>query len=1808
MQRTMKTRFMAFLLAAVMVVGLTPINAFATDIEDVQETTEVSTEPNEKSAEEDVEESTETSVETKETTEIVDSTELEDTDDSTEPPTEEVTKETTQPEEDEEYDFPNVDSMTDAELLAYYAGLSDEEAEAFALSLTEKQLERLSNLLYGVELCGESSETHTVFKNTQSTLAPGVTQNIKYAYAADGKQMVYYIATADVTRDDVVVQSSYLKQYENKELGMSKLTEQAAYANQKYTNKDDALYISDYYNVVAGVNSSFYNMQTGQPLGITFIDGVSFGTNDYDNFFAILKDGKTAVIDYASNLSKYVDDNGESTIWQAAAGSQWLVRDGEDVTAGASGEYNTTRHSRTCVGVTAEGKVVLMVLDGRQEPFSCGGTMHELAQIMLEAGCVVAINLDGGGSTTFASKPEGENTFRVVNNPSDGSERSISAGIIIASTTAPSNVFDHVTMVAADEYVTPSTSTEITLAGVSPAGTTAEIPADVTYTVTNGAYENGVLTAGEAGDVVLTAQYGGKDVGSVTIHCVIPETISFSAETITVPYGKSLELEMSATYGLNEVKTKVEDFLLTLENENAGTLEGLTFTACEENTKIKSTKITATFAGVDSLTATATLTMGKGSQVLWDFEDGDISNWARKNKSSYNYILTPGSVSLSSAADGGIVHSGDYALRFNMDFSVSTEGGYLSGQLGLNNKEVIDLGGATSFGMWIYVPIEAKSLNGRIYLRQVTERNEDGSIKSYDKSNNSTDATMDGNSNWNVGFVTQFEESGWHYISFDLTTNGELGYCIPENAVLLDIYINDRDNTQFNYNHLNYKSLNQNVIMYVDDVTLDYSSVVDDREAPIFSGVTYADTTMSDAASLSNKATLTGSIISFTANVSEDTSKDNATGLDESTVKAYVDGYQASYTFDGSKITVADTYLVNGNHTVKFSICDKQGNYASIIRTFTVNASGNNGASVKLEPHDASLDKILLGSVYYVDVVATNVETTSTVVVDLDLNNISVWELDHMEVAEGFKASYSIINSEENIARISITRTKATEATGEMALVSMPIRTWELPCAIADYGSNKGKPMTYEIFKKGSETWPIDIQVTVVSGLLNGSTSFAGDTAQVDTESYVWDNATKPTEYATWNGGHDHRAWTKDYYSASSTNHVDAVALEDKAATCTESGYTGRTYCEVCHSVVEWGTTVAATGHTYESVGGVLKCIHDGCNSLYNGVYTDGNTYADGVIADGWVTIDGNTYYFVSGTKVTGAKYMGGSLYFFDEDGVYDEDYVYSGFYTTDDGRLMYFVLNKYVTGYHRLFQKAYFFEGNGYAYDGEYTIGGETCQYKEGLFVSCSSANVLDAGLIGTTAEYVLYADGTLKISGTGVTYSFSDHGQRPYVTYATQVKKAVIGNGITRLGTYLFCYCSSMTEVEFEEDSSLTQIGTGVFCECSRLTELTLPDSVAYISNMAFKSCPNLTKLVLPANITSISSTAFQKSTSVTLYVIVDSYGLDFAKTNNIPYVIYEHEVKREILEVDGNLYYYEDGVLTYAGLILLDGNYYYVRSNGQLVVGRDYWVTVTNDLLPEGTYTFGADGKMIVEGNGSGEEDKPVTDGIVDVDGVLYYYQNGNAYYAGLFQLDGNYYYARSNGQLVVSRDYWVTKTNDLLPAGTYTFDADGKMIVNGGDSGEEEPPAISIETVNGTLYCYKDGKAYYAGLFQFNGNYYYARSNGQLVVSRDYWVTKTNDLLPEGTYTFGADGKMIVNGGESDEEDSQAITIVTVDGTLYCYKDGKAYYAGLFQMNGSYYYARSNGQLVVSRDYWVTKTNDLLPAATYSFDADGKMITE
>jgi hypothetical protein len=97
---------------------------------------------------------------------------------------------------------------------------------------------------------------------------------------------------------------------------------------------------------------------------------------------------------------------------QSLGGTPILVRDGKRWGEGP-GSFGGDRHPRTMVGWTAAGESLLVTVDGRQPGFSEGMTLGEAADLMIRLGAVEAINLDGGGSTTFVVKGA------VANQPSD---------------------------------------------------------------------------------------------------------------------------------------------------------------------------------------------------------------------------------------------------------------------------------------------------------------------------------------------------------------------------------------------------------------------------------------------------------------------------------------------------------------------------------------------------------------------------------------------------------------------------------------------------------------------------------------------------------------------------------------------------------------------------------------------------------------------------------------------------------------------------------------------------------------------------------------------------------------------------------------------------------------------------------------------------------------------------------------------------------------------------------------------------------------------------------------------------------------------------------------------------------------------------------------------------------------------------------------------------------------------------------------------------------------------------------------------
>ncbi len=115
-------------------------------------------------------------------------------------------------------------------------------------------------------------------------------------------------------------------------------------------------------------------------------------------------------------------------IWDAISGSHTLVRSGEmneklkkctkpDV-------YCHNLAPRTSMGITADNRLILTVVEGRTGHLRDAMTLRELAQLNLEFGAIKAICMDGGGSSTLAVDDYG--IPKVLNTPTDGNERAVS--------------------------------------------------------------------------------------------------------------------------------------------------------------------------------------------------------------------------------------------------------------------------------------------------------------------------------------------------------------------------------------------------------------------------------------------------------------------------------------------------------------------------------------------------------------------------------------------------------------------------------------------------------------------------------------------------------------------------------------------------------------------------------------------------------------------------------------------------------------------------------------------------------------------------------------------------------------------------------------------------------------------------------------------------------------------------------------------------------------------------------------------------------------------------------------------------------------------------------------------------------------------------------------------------------------------------------------------------------------------------------------------------------------------------------------
>ena len=561
------------------------------------------------------------------------------------------------------------------------------------------------------------------------------------------------------------------------------------------------------------------------------------------------------------------------------------------------------------------------------------------------------------------------------------------------------------------------------------------------------------------------------------------------------------------------------------------------------------------------------------------------------------------------------------------------------------------------------------------------------------------------------------------------------------------------------------------------------------------------------------------------------------------------------------------------------------------------------------------------------------------------------------------------------------------------ATLTTPGYTGDTYCSVCNELLNQGE----EIPKTGAHiTWMIDGEVVAEEDYLKGTMpSFKGSTDKAPDENYRYTftgwspEVVVAEEDATYTAQYSVTA--RVFYTITFNANGGEGSMEpQRFEVGVDTALNTNAFTRENYNFIGWNTAADGSGATYADEGAILELTGD--MTLYaqwqfwNGWFTDVNGkqyYKDGELQKtGWTVIDGNTYYLdpETGYAATGITTLVPDGATEEARCVFDAEGVFqsdvTGVYSV--GADTYWLNSGIIeeeAGLKRVVKE-----------DGEvnyyYFAVQKNLEEREGLTLSAAVKSTMLDG-----KDCWLHKTNGLALPEWG--YYFDENG---VILHDEDTGK----NGILKDGEDLFYYVDGI-----KAPAGMIKIGDDYYYANSK--GQLIVNQTYYCSR---------TNGLLPEGI----------------------YAFDAEGK-----LIQGATDKNGIVEEDGVLHYYVNGTLTYAGLIKIGDDYYYVNSKCEVVRDCDYYISWTHDLMPQGRYHFDADGKL----TGSVA---PLKNGIYEEDGSLYFYRNGERAYAGLIQIDGDYYYVRSTCEVVHDCSYYVYWTHGLMPEGYYNFDSAGRMILD------------------------------------------------------------------------------------------------------------------------------------------------------------------
>ena len=539
---------------------------------------------------------------------------------------------------------------------------------------------------------------YNVISRKDYVLVPGAAYEYEMVLnnAAGNRRQVIHVIEVDPSNPDVSIVPGYHQ--------IDKIAEnpdnEAYWSHKELT--DMAKYYEDNlgYNIVGGMNTDLYYssysprvlVYNGEWIGNAGETVATGGAvlNATSSILYVFKDaaGNVSCDVKAYNKAELDAYLANGTLLHAVGVSfGMVVKDGKLVTTKES--RGSDDAARSMVGVKPDGTLVICMNDGRGANNSVGFSSFEEGEAMLALGCQWAANCDGGGSSTFLSKRVGEENFTMRSVPCDGAQRPTAHGIFVVSNVAATGELNNVNIESEYDIFAPKTEYTFGAEAIDTHGYAMEMPADASWALSDTSFgtiaDGKFVSNGTKGTVDIQVISGGKVVGTRTITVADPAVFKLSATSTVVPYStadkvRTIALPIVAMTGEANVYVDTNAVAVVLSNEAAGTLDGFKFTATDD-TAVAGVDVTVTYGDIK---LTYAIEFGKGSEIIYDFEDGDkagfmgfeeAKEWSKTNgvnntlvgsaplAGQFNEYLSSDTF-VATESEGGQVRSGDYALAW----------------------------------------------------------------------------------------------------------------------------------------------------------------------------------------------------------------------------------------------------------------------------------------------------------------------------------------------------------------------------------------------------------------------------------------------------------------------------------------------------------------------------------------------------------------------------------------------------------------------------------------------------------------------------------------------------------------------------------------------------------------------------------------------------------------------------------------------------------------------------------------------------------------------------------------------------------------------------------------------------------------------------------------------------------------------------------------------------------------------------------------------------------------------------------------